>query len=204
MLENTPNLITLARICAVPLLIWLILADQLATAFWVFVAAGVSDALDGYIAKRFNLVTRLGAFMDPIADKALLVAAFITLGHAGHIESWLVILVVFRDVLIIGGVVLYYILGRHVEMNPLLISKANTLMQIVLVSTVLAEIGIGFPETDYIPILSYIVAITTVASGGAYLYQGIFGVRVSPRWPLDQWINRTSQQRAAPRAKSNQ
>ena len=192
-LENAPNLITLARICAVPLLIWLILTDQLAAAFWVFVAAGVSDALDGYIAKRFNLVTVLGAFMDPVADKALLVAAYITLGHAGHIETWLVILVVFRDILIIGGVILFHTLGRPLEMSPLLISKANTLMQIVLIATVLAEIGIGVPDTDYIPILTYIVAITTIASGAAYLCQGVFGIQISRRWRLDQWMKRESQ-----------
>jgi cardiolipin synthase len=191
-LENAPNLITLARICAVPLLIWLILTDQLAAALWVFIAAGVSDALDGYIAKRFNLVTVLGAFMDPIADKALLVAAYITLGHAGHIETWLVILVVFRDILIIGGVILFHLLERPPEMNPLMISKANTLMQIVLIATVLAEIGIGIPDTDYIPILSYIVAITTIASGAAYLCQGVFGIQMSRRGRLDRWLKRKS------------
>ena len=195
-LENAPNLITLARICAVPLLVWLILTGQLAAAFWVFVAAGVSDALDGYIAKRFNLVTLLGAFMDPVADKALLVAAYITLGHAGYIETWLVILVVFRDILIIGGVILFHTLGRPLEMSPLLISKANTLMQILLIATVLAETGIGVPETDYIPVLSYIVAITTVASGAAYLCQGVFGLQMSRRWRLDQSLKQESLRRS--------
>lgn len=183
--ENAPNLITLARICAVPLLVWLILSDHLTTAFWVFVAAGISDALDGYIAKRFNLVTELGAYMDPVADKALLVSAFVTLGHAGHIDIWLVILVVFRDVLIIGGTLLLHTLDRPVEMQPLMISKLNTLVQIVLVSVVLANIGIGVSiggGVDLAPTLTYIAGVTTAASGIAYLCRWVFGIRLSPRW----------------------
>jgi cardiolipin synthase (CMP-forming) len=189
--ENAPNLITLARICAVPLLVWLVLSDYLAAAFWVFVAAGISDALDGYIAKRFNLVTELGAYMDPVADKALLVSAYVTLGHAGHIDTWLVVLVVFRDVLIIGGTILFHTLDRPVEMQPLMISKLNTLMQIVLVSVVLAEIGIGVPDVDWVPVLTYIVAATTAASGIAYLCRWVFGIRLSPRWRPWIWKSNT-------------
>ena len=180
--ENAPNLITLARICAVPLLIWLVLSDNLAAAFWVFVVAGISDALDGYIAKRFDLATELGAYMDPVADKALLVSAYVTLGHAGHIDIWLVILVVFRDILIIGGTILFHTLDRPVEMQPLMISKLNTLVQIVLVSVVLAEIGIGVTGVDLVPALTYITAATTAASGISYLCQWVLGIRLSPQW----------------------
>ena len=100
---NLPNLITLARLLSVPLTIWLIFSERYGAAFWVFVGAGVSDALDGYIAKRFDRRTRLGAMLDPAADKAMLVGVYVTLGLAGQLPSWLVALVVLRDVLIVLG-----------------------------------------------------------------------------------------------------
>lgn len=180
---NIPNLITLSRLFAVPLLVWLILDGAMEAAFWIFVAAGVSDALDGFIAKRFDLVTKLGSYLDPIADKALLVSAFVTLGQAGLVGTWLVILVVFRDVLIIGGTILFHTLGRAVEMRPLLISKFNTLMQIILVSMVLAKLGIGMPDYGTIPILVFMVAATTVLSGLAYMARWVLDVRIAPQWP---------------------
>src|SRR6516164_3748097 len=103
---NVPNLISLGRLLLVPLTIWLILGGRYGVAFWVFVVAGVSDALDGFIAKRFDRRTRLGALLDPVADKALLVSVYLTLCVAGELWTWLVILVVFRDVMIVGGFLL--------------------------------------------------------------------------------------------------
>jgi cardiolipin synthase len=179
---NIPNLITVARLFAVPLLVWLILNNAMETAFWVFVAAGVSDALDGFIAKRFNLVTKLGSYLDPIADKALLVSTFVTLGQSDHVGTWLVILVVFRDVLIIGGTILFHTLGRAVEMRPLLISKFNTLMQIVLVSVLLATLGLDVPDYGLVPILVILVGATTVLSGLAYMVHWVLGVQIAPQW----------------------
>lgn len=179
---NIPNLITLARIFAVPLLVWLIIHDSMAAAFWVFVIAGVSDALDGFIAKRFGCVTTLGSYLDPVADKALLVSAYVTLGHAGHIPVWLVILVVFRDVLIIGGTVLFHTLDRPVEMRPLLVSKLNTLLQILLIAVLLGNLGVGVPHFGALPALAYLVGVTTVLSGLAYMARWVFGVRVDPKW----------------------
>lgn len=179
---NIPNLITLARILAVPLLVWLIIKGEMATAFWVFVIAGASDALDGYIAKRFGFVTALGTYLDPIADKALLVSAYITLGQAGHINTWLVILVVFRDVLIIGGTVLFHTLDRPVEMRPFFISKFNTLMQILLIAVLLGNLGVEIQDFGMLPFLAYLVGATTVLSGLAYMGRWVFGVRVDPKW----------------------
>ena len=97
---NIPNLITLCRLAAVPLVIWLILDDDMMIAFWIFFAAALSDAADGIIAKHFDMETVFGAFLDPIADKALLVGVYLTLGNEGLLPTWLVILVVFRDILI--------------------------------------------------------------------------------------------------------
>lgn len=180
---NIPNLITLARLFAVPLLVWLILNEAMEAAFWVFVAAGLSDALDGYIAKRFDLVTKLGSYLDPIADKALLACTFVTLGQSGHVGTWLVILVVSRDVFIIGGTILFHTLGRAVEMRPLMISKFNTLMQIVLLSMLLAKLGIGVPDYGVLPFVVFMVGATTVLSGLAYMAHWVLDVQVAPQWP---------------------
>jgi len=166
---NIPNLITLARFGAVPVTVWLILNGALATAFWVFLAAGLSDALDGLVAKRFNAETELGKFLDPLADKALLVSVYVALGHQGHLDSWLVILVVFRDVIIVGGAILYQTLTQALKMQPLMISKINTAAQIVLAGLILGGEGFALDVPLFIGLMVYLVAATTVLSGGFYV-----------------------------------
>ena len=155
---------------AVPVMIYLILNGFYFGAFWLFVAAGVSDAIDGYIATRLGQETILGSYLDPLADKALLVGVYISLGQENLLPSWLVILVVFRDLVIIGGVVLLHISTNSVKMKPLLVSKINTAAQIILVALVLANLA--FPQlswSEFVLILVYIVTATTLASGGAYI-----------------------------------
>jgi cardiolipin synthase len=174
MIASLPNLITLLRLLSVPLTIYLILAGELTGAFWLFVAAGVSDAVDGAIARLCNARTVLGGFLDPLADKALLVSVYLCLSKDGLIPLWLVVLVVSRDLLIVGGVLLAYTLSHPVAMRPLLISKANTFAQLALAALVLAEGGLGLTlpgpgGTGISVVLSWVVAATTVLSGGAYL-----------------------------------
>jgi cardiolipin synthase len=168
---NLPNLITLGRLLLVPLAIWLILEASYGAAFWVFVAAGLSDGLDGFIAKRFNRRTRLGALLDPIADKTLLVSVFVTLGWVGALPKWIVILVVFRDVMIIGGFLLIQTTAAPKRFDPIQISKFNTLGQIALVGFVLARdgIGLGVVAGPLEFCLTVVVAATTVLSGLSYL-----------------------------------
>ncbi len=168
-----PNLITLARIIAVPVIVWLILKDEMLVAFWLFFIAGVSDALDGFIAKRFNCQTIIGAFLDPLADKALLVSAYLSLGYKDIIATWLVILVVFRDLVIIGGALVFQAVTQTLHMEPLMISKANTLAQIVLIGVLLGGLGFGLEAQTMAAnqILTVVVAFTTVASGAAYVYK---------------------------------
>jgi len=168
--RNLPNLITLSRIAAVPLTIWLIMEGLLLYAFWVFVAAGVSDALDGFIAKRFDMETELGKYLDPLADKALLVSIYISLGLEGYVASWLVILVVFRDIAIVGGALLLETLTHSLTMQPLMVSKVNTVLQIVLAAAVMANAGYGGTEVGslWMDVLVLITAVTTVVSGFAY------------------------------------
>jgi cardiolipin synthase len=172
---SQPNLITLGRLLSVPVAIWLVLTGELAAAFWLFIAAGLSDAVDGFIAKHFDQRSRLGALLDPVADKALLVSMYVTLGLAHHLPAWLVILVVFRDVLIIGGFLLISALGQPMGWEPLVVSKLNTAAQIALIGVVLAQLGLGVP--DFIGVFSfgaravliYLVAGTTLVSGAGYL-----------------------------------
>ena len=166
---NIPNMITLGRLLAVPVMVWLILNDFIFAAFWLFVAAGISDAIDGFLAKRWNQVTEFGAYLDPLADKALLASVFITLGVQGHLESWLVILVVFRDVMIVGAVVLFQTMVRSLEMDPLFISKVNTLAQIILAALVLGAEGYNVDMGLFMEMMTGIVAVTTRASGLSYL-----------------------------------
>jgi cardiolipin synthase len=166
---NLPNLISLARLLLVPVTIWLIISGRYGAAFWVLVAAGISDALDGYIAKRFDRRTRIGALLDPAADKAMLVSVYVTLGMAHQLPTWLVILVVFRDVLIVGGFLLAQAVSAAKQYDPLYISKINTGMQITLVGFVLARLGLGtaLGELEFVLILA--VAATTLGSGLTYL-----------------------------------
>lgn len=166
---NIPNLITLTRLMSVPLMIWLIVSDCFGAAFCVFAGAGVSDALDGFIAKRFDCRTRLGALLDPAADKALLSSVYVALGSAGKLPDWLVILVVFRDATIIGGFVLLQTLAAPRKFDPLYISKLNTLVQITLVCYVLGRLGIGLADGLATDILVWLTAATTVLSGMSYL-----------------------------------
>ena len=173
---SLPNFISLARLLCVPLAVWLVVTNQIRLAFFVFVAAGVSDAVDGYIAKKFNARTAVGRYMDPLADKALLVSMYVSLGLRGAIPDWLVILVVFRDVLIIGGAILFHTLtDQPMLLTPLLVSKLNTLMQILLVTDVLAVLGLGANDHGFGTALTYAVAATTLLSGAAYIVRWVRG-----------------------------
>jgi cardiolipin synthase len=167
---NIPNTLTLARIVLVPLVVWLIVTHEMTAAFVLFLLAGMSDAADGFLAKRFHWRTELGAYLDPIADKALLVSIYVTLGFSNHLPAWLVIAVVSRDILIIGAFLLSWVLTRPVPIRPLLISKANTLAQIVLAGLVLAELGLGLGLDDLILVLIPVTGALTIVSAGAYFW----------------------------------
>jgi cardiolipin synthase len=168
-LLNVPNGITVFRIFLVPVVIWLIISDQMQWAFFALFVAGVSDALDGYLAKKFGLLTELGAYLDPLADKALLVSIYIVLGLSGHLPVWLVIAVVSRDLLIIGAIMLSWMLERPVKVRPLFVSKVNTTLQIVLAGLVMANLAFGLGLGTVNQILIWITGTLTVASAAAYL-----------------------------------
>jgi cardiolipin synthase len=153
----------------VPAAVWLVLQARLDLAFWVFVAAGISDGLDGWLARVRNARSRIGALLDPLADKALLVSIYVTLAAIGVLPDWLAILVVFRDVLILGGVALFTVMGQPPPIQPLLVSKANTVLQIALAALALLLAGYGLAGQGLLTALVWAVALSTVASGAAYV-----------------------------------
>jgi len=173
-----PNLITLARILSVPVMVWAIASGEMLFAFWLFVAAGASDAVDGFLAKRLNMATELGAYLDPLADKALLVSIYVTLGISEEIPRWLVprwlvILVVSRDIMIVGAVILSWLVGKPIAVKPLFVSKINTAAQIIFAGLVLAGLGFHFDAAVIVTIAMAAVAALTLISVGAYVREWV-------------------------------
>lgn len=168
---SLPNIISTLRLVSVPVIIYLIMADYFTVAFWLFVAAAVSDAVDGYLAKRLGQTSTLGAYLDPIADKVLLVGVCGALGQVGHIAIWVVMLVVFRDLVIVSAVLLLHAAPEPVQMKPHVLSKINTVAQLVLVSIVLARLGVALDFGAFETFLVYFVGATTIVSGGAYVVE---------------------------------
>jgi cardiolipin synthase (CMP-forming) len=166
---SIPNLITLGRILLVPVVVWAIASGAMLTAFVLFLVAGVSDAVDGYLAKRFNMASELGAYLDPLADKTLIVSIYVTLGIAGNIPRWLVILVVSRDIMIIGAVMLSWLMGSPLKVKPLVVSKLNTAAQIVFACVLLGSLGFKIQAGWVITALMIMVAALTLLSIAAYL-----------------------------------
>jgi cardiolipin synthase (CMP-forming) len=166
---SIPNLITLARILLVPVVVWAIATGQMYFAFLLFLAAGISDAVDGFLAKRFGMKTELGAYLDPLADKVLIVSIYVTLGITGVIPLWIVILVVSRDFMIVGAIILSWLVDRPVEIRPHMISKVNTAAQIVYACLVLASHGFEFDIEPVLTLVMALVAVLTLVSVGLYL-----------------------------------
>jgi cardiolipin synthase (CMP-forming) len=168
---SLPNLITLARLLLAPLAVSMIASQRFAEAFLIFVVAGISDAVDGFIARRFNLRTELGAYLDPLADKALLVSIYVTLAISGVLPAAIAILVVSRDLMILTAVVVSWLLANPVAIRPVLVSKINTTAQIALAALVLGAKAYGLSPVPGQDIAVWLVAASTLASGGVYISQ---------------------------------
>jgi len=164
-----PNIITVFRLVLVPLVILAILQGAWGAAFAMFVIAGVSDGVDGYIARRFNQRSEFGAMIDPLADKALLISLFVTLAVVGEIPTWIAVLVVFRDAMILMAFVVAGQLTRPMEVRPLTISKVNTALQIGYVALVLGLLAFGITAPLIVMLTMWAVAALTVITAGAYL-----------------------------------
>ena len=173
---NWPNALTFGRICAVPVAVWLVLRHALGMAAALFIIAALTDALDGALARKRG-VSALGTVLDPVADKLLLISMFVTLAAIGRLPVWLAILVVFRDLIIVGGIVVLRLLGRSVIIKPLLISKLNTVAQLVLVAVAMLDANRLFQDSmpwlaEAVQICVVFVAATTMISGAGYVLRG--------------------------------
>ena len=168
---NIPNCLTVSRILLIPILVIFLLEGKVSYAFWVFVVAGITDALDGFLARALKQKTDFGAFIDPIADKLLLITSFITLAALDLLPDWICVLVVSRDVIILGGIGILMRYKRPVPIQPSLISKVTTFLQLV---TVVFQLGqeylVGYLFLNE-PII-YVTALFTIISGGHYLVIG--------------------------------
>ena len=169
--RHLPNLITGLRILLVAPFLWALLEERYSTALLLFIIAGVSDALDGFLAKYFGWTSELGGLLDPIADKLLLMGAILALGWLNELPGWLVALVILRDLLIVGGAVSYHLLIERFEAAPLMISKLNTLVQLILVCAVIVHYGMIPLPNILLTGLIVLTALTTVWSGAAYIWQ---------------------------------
>lgn len=170
-LGNLPNLITLARLGLTPVAISMIVSQRYVEAFVVFLVAGISDAIDGFIAKRFKLTSELGAYLDPLADKALLISIYVSLAIVGQIWATLAIIVVSRDVMILAGVMVAWLLDRPMQIRPVWASKVNTAAQIMLAAAVLGARGFELNLEWVLQGLSLVVGATTILSAVIYMAQ---------------------------------
>jgi cardiolipin synthase len=172
---NLPNFLTLIRIAAIPCFLVLLSSRLYIEALAVFIVGGLTDALDGVVARRMHQTTSLGAHLDPAADKLLLVSSFVMLGVVEAVPLWLVVLVVSRDLIILLGYgLIYFLVEERLEIQPTIVGKLSTLIQLVTVGVVLLVL---YPPVDVNPwlvnSLYILTAATTVVSGLQYLYRGL-------------------------------
>jgi cardiolipin synthase len=167
-----PNLLTLLRIFLTPLLIWFLLDHKLSHALVVFFIAGLTDGLDGLIARLLNQKTRLGAYLDPLADKLLLVSSFILLAWLSRVPNWLVIITVSRDLMIVMGIATLKFHEIPFEMKPTAVSKATTLVQLMTVLAMLASDLLPLPGWFYM-VLFVTTAAFSIVSGLQYVTAGV-------------------------------
>jgi cardiolipin synthase (CMP-forming) len=170
--NSIANWITLVRIVLIPLFTILLMNGAFDQALWVFLAAAASDALDGFVARMFSQKTKLGSYLDPIADKLLLSTAFITLAVLKQIPGWLTVVVISRDVIIVVGVAVLFLNQMRLDIKPSIISKMTTAFQVLVILVALSAVYIRWP----VPVKTGVVYVTlalTVASGLHYIYRGL-------------------------------
>ena len=177
---NLPNLITIFRLLLTPYIVWLILSEKYLLCFICFIISGVSDGLDGFLAKKFNQKTLLGSYLDPIADKFLIMSSIVLLGYNGFVPIWLVIIIVSRDIAILGAVIISWMLNTNLKIEPLVISKFNTFFQIFYIALIFIIIinnryFISFQNTLF-ELTTYLIALLTVVSWLSYLKVWLFSM----------------------------
>lgn len=173
-----PNAISIMRILLIMPILILFVRDEFGIALALFIIAGLSDGVDGYVAKKYNWNTRLGAFLDPAGDKLLVAWSFGTLAYLGHIPVWLAVIVILRDVVIVAGSFMYHYLVRSLEGDPTFISKLNTGLEFAFLIFVMSRAGFGWPDDITITVVGAAVLVTVVISGYDYVSSWIRSAKV--------------------------
>lgn len=179
--RHIPNLISILRILLVAPLAFCLLSKSYTISLGVFLLAGFSDVLDGYLARRFNWTSRLGALLDPLGDKLLMVTTYLILGLQAVIPMWLVLAVILRDVIIVSGGLLYRFLVGDVVIKPIISSKINMVLQVLLMFSLLLSLSLYSLPQMLLQILTWLVLFSTLISGSCYVYQ----------WGRRAWMSRT-------------
>lgn len=169
---NLPNTITLIRVVLIPFFVDLMIYGYHREALMVFVAACLTDGLDGMIARMTNSKTELGAFLDPMADKLLIVSSFVTLAILAKLPVWLVIIVVSRDIILTLGSMVIYFTGHNLSIKPSVAGKMTTFLQFLVVTLTLVLVAYGI-ETEYLTVISWLTAVFTIVSGYQYVVRGM-------------------------------
>ncbi|ABC76530.1 CDP-alcohol phosphatidyltransferase family protein [Syntrophus aciditrophicus] len=171
---NIPNILTLLRIVLTPAVVIFLMEGSYFKALIVFSISGLTDGLDGFLARVLKQQTKLGAYLDPIADKALLTSSFLTLAIMGIIPGWLTVIVISRDCIILLGIAILSIMSISFEIRPAFISKVTTMLQLMTVLTVLVLQGLGNAmDYNWMHLLYWVTALFTILSGLGYLVRGI-------------------------------
>ncbi len=172
-----PNAISISRIALILPILWLFVNEQFGWALGLFLGAGLSDGIDGYLAKKYHWDTRLGAFLDPAGDKLLIAWSYGTLAYLGHIPVWLAFIVIFRDVVIVAGSFIYHYLVRRLEGEPTRISKLNTALEFIFLVLVISKAGYAWPDDITMMVVGASVLVTVVISGYDYVSNWIRSAR---------------------------
>jgi len=180
-LRQIPNLICVARILLIAPIIWSLLEADYGLALLLILTAGLSDALDGYLARRFDWRTRLGGLLDPAADKLLMFALFLTLSWLGWVPAWFTGVVIGRDVIIVAGTIAYQTLVEPVHGSPTFASKLNTVLQIALAPLVIAHAWRGWPPMAWLEVLGGAVLVTIATSVVQYVTAGVSALKETGR-----------------------
>jgi cardiolipin synthase len=169
-MRYVPNLITVMRLALVPLLAYCIALQAYGAAAAIFLAAALSDLVDGYVARRFEVVTRLGAFLDPVADKLNMLVATVGLAWQGQVPMWLAIAIVGRDVVIVCGAIAYRLVRGELTINPTLLGKTNTFIEFAALLVVLAAAAGWIPGGRWLGVLYFVVLASLLSSGAQYVW----------------------------------
>jgi cardiolipin synthase (CMP-forming) len=165
-----PNMITTIRIILAPIFVIYIINDELITGLVILIITGLSDGIDGLIARLFNQKSKLGAYLDPLADKIILISAFVALSIRGFLPSWLTVMVISRDIMILMGVFILFLNGMKIDIRPSISSKITTCLQFLTVILVLAK-DYFFTLEKYYLSLFYLTALFTIISFLQYMHQ---------------------------------